>query len=196
MKIHNKKGFTLIEMIVVIAIIAVLAAIAIPVYNGIIDEAIDKTLMASTSNLSTYLAAEMLLEDFDDEHIFTYKKNSSGDKDYFSRYLESNWEIINGSGDEDNANRLGLKNQVSDKVGVVNWPSNLGSGVYSQQALYITTDKGAKYTPEAARTVSSYYSGAVVMWYNADSATKIYLYYVSPDGRQSDKYYVFEKTGN
>lgn len=33
-KLQSKKGFTLMEMLIVVAIIAVLVAIAIPVFNG------------------------------------------------------------------------------------------------------------------------------------------------------------------
>ena len=35
----NKKGFTLMEMLIVVAIIAVLVAIAIPVYQGQVHKA-------------------------------------------------------------------------------------------------------------------------------------------------------------
>ena len=40
---NNKKGFTLMEMLIVVAIIAVLVAIAIPVLNGTLEKAREAT---------------------------------------------------------------------------------------------------------------------------------------------------------
>ncbi len=60
MKIHrNKKGFTLIELIVVIAILAILAAILVPTISGFIGKANQATDVANAKML--YNAGMMVL---------------------------------------------------------------------------------------------------------------------------------------
>ena len=39
MKKINKKGFTIVELVIVIAVIAILAAVMIPTFSGIVDKA-------------------------------------------------------------------------------------------------------------------------------------------------------------
>lgn len=48
----NKKGFTLIELIVVIAIIAILAVILIPRFTGFTDNANQKAAMSDARNIA------------------------------------------------------------------------------------------------------------------------------------------------
>jgi type IV pilus assembly protein PilA len=50
-RIGNKKGFTLIELIVVIAIIAILAAVLVPRFAGFTDDARHKAALTDGSNL-------------------------------------------------------------------------------------------------------------------------------------------------
>ncbi len=56
---NNKKGFTLIEVIVVLIIIAILAAIAVPAMLKYIDQARDRSLYAETRSM--YLAAQSVV---------------------------------------------------------------------------------------------------------------------------------------
>ena len=61
-KLYNKKGFTLIELIVVIAIIAILAAVLIPRFTGFTQNAHEKAAISDTRNLLVGLEA-LIAED-------------------------------------------------------------------------------------------------------------------------------------
>jgi len=73
-RIFNKKGFTLIELIVVIAIIAILAAIATPLVTGNLDasrfgsDRSDAKLVADAIE-QAYLNKAITLENNDEVHI-------------------------------------------------------------------------------------------------------------------------------
>ena len=74
-KLTNKKGFTLIEMLVVIAIIAVLVAIIIPVVSSATDKAAAATNAANLRSFKAELTAAYLSHDTDK---VTVTKTSTG----------------------------------------------------------------------------------------------------------------------
>ena len=58
---NNKKGFTLVELIVVLVILAILAALLIPALTGYIDKAKRKSIVAETRQV--VMAAQTLADE-------------------------------------------------------------------------------------------------------------------------------------
>lgn len=62
MKKMNKKGFTIVELVIVITVIAILSAVMIPTFTGIVKRAKDSAVLQNAKNAYTeYLSSE----DFD-----------------------------------------------------------------------------------------------------------------------------------
>jgi len=57
MKKSNKKGFTIVELVIVIAVIGILAAVLIPTFSSVVDKAnASKALQAAKNALTLALA--------------------------------------------------------------------------------------------------------------------------------------------
>jgi type IV pilus assembly protein PilA len=56
-RIKNKKGFTIIEIMVVIALIGILAAVLVPKFSGIKDRARDAGMLTNAKMVEAYVAS-------------------------------------------------------------------------------------------------------------------------------------------
>jgi type IV pilus assembly protein PilA len=56
---HKQQGFTLIELMIVVAIIAILAAIALPAYNSYRVRAAENACLAETKSYANFALAAM-----------------------------------------------------------------------------------------------------------------------------------------
>lgn len=62
-KVNNKKGFTLAELLVVLAILAVLVAVAIPLFTGAIGTANETAVNANKRAIRAAAVTEILTDD-------------------------------------------------------------------------------------------------------------------------------------
>lgn len=90
MKKKLKKGFTLVELVIVIAVIAILSAVLIPTFGNVIQNANDSAAMSEVSNaISQYTAnqaANKQSSDLVDGYIILFKSEQTltGDNAYAS----------------------------------------------------------------------------------------------------------------
>ena len=77
---ENKKGFTLVELIVVLVILAILAALLVPALTGYIDKAKRKSIVAETRQV--VMAAQTLADEYygtvDAGTTFTFGETKEG----------------------------------------------------------------------------------------------------------------------
>jgi prepilin-type N-terminal cleavage/methylation domain-containing protein len=112
--VNNKKGFTLIELMIVVAIIGVLAAVAIPAYNGYIK----KSRMTELAN-SMGAVGNAVLEYYQ-SHADTYPVNMTG-----SAVIDTSLGILIPNSYVDAANVSW--NSATHRV-TITGISNIGSG--------------------------------------------------------------------
>ena len=68
MKKMNKIGFTIVELVIVIAVIAILSAVMIPTFSGIVNKSKKSAALQEANNAKTTVLAEMdgdLFQEFD-----------------------------------------------------------------------------------------------------------------------------------
>ena len=71
MKHTNKKGFTIVELVIVIAVIAILAAVLIPTFTNLIKKANESSDMQAVRQMNTILSAEGAVEKNNIFDVFT-----------------------------------------------------------------------------------------------------------------------------
>ena len=78
MKRLNKKGFTIVELVIVIAVIAILAAVLIPVFSNVIEKANNSNITQEVNAaLKLILAEENGQLSYSSTYVFIYKDENT-----------------------------------------------------------------------------------------------------------------------
>lgn len=139
---NSKKGFTVVELVIVIAAIAILAAVLIPTFSAIIKEANDSAAESELRQIKTLIETELA---DDNSWEFTYgedKKvqiNKNEDGKLWQKYVTSLADALNacpaldayGSFTQNNSSDLTYKTKSG--VGEAVWSDIVGLPVFLQE---------------------------------------------------------------
>ena len=84
MKKNNKKGFTIVELVIVIAVIAILAAVLIPTYVHLVKKSNEANAQVEAKNLISEMLTDIILGDKDSADLLVFSKK--GDDVYLHGY--------------------------------------------------------------------------------------------------------------
>lgn len=105
-KFTNKKGFTLMEMLIVVAIIAVLVAIAIPTFSGSLDKANAATDLANIRSGYASAQIKVMTEKVTDTKLYLQKDGSVAPTDTNAYKCKGKSDDVSGA-DEIGGKNLG-----------------------------------------------------------------------------------------
>lgn len=182
-KLRFSKGFTLMEMLVVIAIIAILIAIAIPILSGQKEKTEQAVLKYNTRALYSIVMAYSFNYSKDDWYG-DYKDN---DFNSLNNCIEKEYEtIVDGTYE----NHINLINPYSKHLSIVDFTDPLSSSYKDPEgycpAVFLTANPSYSYSSDDGDT--SKLIGTIVVFFDFDDNTTDHLefYYVNQDGSKSD----------
>ena len=114
-KLNNKKGFTIVELVIVIAVIGILAGVLIPTFSGIVGNANTKAalsdvraVLTNALNMSStaQLAGKTTDEKYQTVFIMNYTKKSENAPEYAYGYNGNELVALNISYGENNNEKM------------------------------------------------------------------------------------------
>ena len=139
-KLKDKKGFTLVELIVVLVILAILAALLVPALTGYIDKAKEKSIIAETRQV--VVAAQTLGDE-------VYAKNDVGSGVTFAAAAGDDVDDVDDV-DVTYADVADLGEVTADNINAIEWNDGKISHVQ-----YKKDNKTCDYYAEASTATGS-----------------------------------------
>ena len=157
-KTNTKKGFTIIELVIVIAVIGILAAVLIPTFSGVIEKANESAAMQAARNEYEVFLAEHAAEMTGEEHLVIV----NGDYQF---------EVVDG---QFNATPLETKVEIANNA--IDWTQ-----VKSEKVTTSTANKYYEFlsttalTAENAKVGNTYYIAGVAADDIGNTDVKIFV---------------------
>lgn len=150
-KLKNKKGFTLVELIVVLVILAILAALLVPALTGYIDKANQEKVISETRQVT--MAAQSVLS----EAYGNAKFSKDSENSVLNGYVADVKKLAEVDGKTDWSIVITVS-KADGKVGQVEsvslWDGSYGC-VYKNGQYYVKDDTDASVTVPKAKATDS-----------------------------------------
>ena len=154
-KFNNKKGFTIVELVIVIAVIGILAGVLIPTFSGIVQRANESKINQEMTNaLKVVLAGNATSGALANGTTFVMGEKDGTDykATYYAKYNGNKFEkILNVSGNKNVSDDLASSIATYDKI-IVGTDKNNNNKIYDGTLKAISSVTGLTVTGE---TVSS-----------------------------------------
>lgn len=163
---RHEKGFTLVEIIVVLVILAILAAFTIPTMLGFVEDAKAKAYIVEAREV--YVAAQATVTEIIGTGVGLNKTNSGNNPyDDLNSYWVSRCEIF-GEKSYQNAASMQMKKYLGDDVKITREPYR-GTYVQGDSYWYVIMDHAAG-NPDKVKEVY-YAKNGYVVWFNEENVT-------------------------
>lgn len=133
---EKQKGFTIVELLIVIVVIAILAAISVVAYNGIQNRANDTAVQSDLSSIGKKIASEQIINDT------LPVASSTGLQNLGLRVSKNSYSegYNNGSG---NYNALYCRSSDNVSFALIAWAKSGNGYVFSNGTVRSTTQAPA-----------------------------------------------------
>ena len=151
----NKKGFTIVELVIVIAVIAILAAVLIPTFSNVIEKANTSSALSEAKNAMT---DDLANAEADYENMDDYKSADGKTQYYVVRSYKGD------ASKELDTNDYTVANSVVTKVTGESGAKQVEGTTYYELGEFAGTYANGKYTYETDKGYTCEYDTVKGEW--------------------------------